>query len=179
MELKGSKTEKNLLSAFAGESQARVKYGYYASQAKSEGLNQISDFFNETSENEKADAKIWFKQLHDGQIPLTAANLADCISGEHYEWTEMYKGFAETAREEGFTKIAFLFEAVGKIEKDHENRYQALLDSLKDDKVFQGEDSVIWICMECGHVHVGKKAPEKCPVCEHPKAYFKRFVKTF
>lgn len=179
MELKGSKTEKNLLSAFAGESQARVKYGYYASQAKSEGLNQISDFFNETSENEKAHAKIWFKQLHDGQIPLTAANLADCISGEHYEWTEMYKGFAETAREEGFTKIAFLFEAVGKIEKDHENRYQALLDSLKDDKVFQGEDSVIWICMECGHVHVGKKAPEKCPVCEHPKAYFKRFVKTF
>lgn len=179
MELKGSKTEKNLLAAFAGESQARVKYGYYASQAKSEGLNQISDFFTETSENEKAHAKIWFKLLHGGQIPITSENLADCISGEHYEWTEMYKGFAETAREEGFTKIAFLFEAVGKIEKDHENRYQALLNSLQEDRVFQAEESVIWICMECGHVHVGKKAPEKCPVCEHPKAYFKRFVQNY
>ncbi|HOW38065.1 MAG TPA: rubrerythrin family protein [Candidatus Izemoplasmatales bacterium] len=179
MELKGSKTEKNLMAAFAGESQARVKYGFYASQAKSEGFNQISDFFTETSDNEKAHAKIWFKLLHEGQIPLTAANLADCVAGEHYEWTEMYKEFAQTAREEGFPKIAFLFDAVAKIEKDHENRYQALLDSLKEDRVFQAEDSVIWICMECGHVHVGKKAPEKCPVCEHPKAYFKRFVQTY
>lgn len=179
MELKGSKTEKNLMTAYAGESQARVKYGYYASQAKTEGLNQISDFFAETSENEKAHAKIWFKLLHGGEVPFTAENLADCVKGEHYEWTEMYKEFAQTAREEGFTKIAFLFDAVAKIEREHENRYQALLDALSQDKVFEAEDSVVWICMECGYVHVGKKAPEKCPVCDHPKAYFKRNVKTY
>jgi len=179
MELKGSKTEKNLAAAFAGESQARVKYGYYASQAKNEGFVQISEFFNETSENEKAHAKIWFKLLHGGDVPNTAANLADGISGEHYEWTEMYKGFAETAREEGFTKIAFLFEAVAKIEKEHEARYQALSDSLKSNRVYEDDEMVAWVCLECGHVHIGKKAPEKCPVCDHSKAYFKRQVKNY
>lgn len=179
MELKGSKTEKNLMAAFAGESQARVKYGFYASQAKNEGMVQISEFFTETSENERAHAKIWFKQLHGGEVPTTGVNLLDCIVGEHYEWSDMYKGFAETAREEGFTKIAFLFEAVGKIEKEHETRYQALADSLQANQVFQDEEMVAWVCLECGHVHIGKKAPEKCPVCEHPKAYFTRQVKNY
>jgi rubrerythrin len=179
MELKGSKTEKNLMTAFAGESQARVKYGYYASQAKNEGFVKISEFFTETSENEKAHAKIWFKLLHGGDVPPTAENLLDCVAGERYEWTEMYKGFAETAREEGFTKIAFLFEAVAKIEKEHEARYQALADSLQANKVFQDDEMVAWVCLECGHVHIGKKAPEKCPVCEHPKAYFTRQVKNY
>jgi len=179
MELKGSKTEANLKSAFAGESQARNKYTFYASVAKNEGYVQIADFFTETAENEKAHAKIWFKQLHGGEVPTTELNLEDGAAGEHYEWTEMYKEFAEIARQEGFTKIAFLFEAVGKIEKTHEERYLALLASVKDKRVFESENSEIWICSECGHIFVGKKAPEKCPVCEHPKAYFKRYVKTF
>jgi rubrerythrin len=179
MELKGSKTEKNLKEAFAGESQARNKYTFYASAAKKEGYNQIANFFLETAENEKEHAKIWFKLLHGGDIPLTEENLVDGAAGEHYEWTDMYKGFAETAREEGFTRIAFLFEAVAKIEKEHEERYLALLKQIKDKRVFESEESEIWICQECGHIHVGKKAPEKCPVCDHPKAYFQRRVKGY
>ncbi|PKL00128.1 MAG: rubrerythrin family protein [Tenericutes bacterium HGW-Tenericutes-1] len=179
MELKGSRTEENLKSAFAGESQARNKYTFYASVAKKEGYNQISDFFLETAENEKEHAKIWFKLLHNNDIPTTELNLIDGAAGEHYEWTDMYKGFAETARQEGFTRIAFLFEAVAKIEKEHEERYLALLAQLKENRVFESEESEIWICAECGHIHVGKKAPEKCPVCEHPKAYFKRRVKGY
>ena len=179
MELKGSRTEKNLRAAYCGESEARNKYTFYASQAKKEGYNQIGDFFLETAENEKEHAKIWFKLLHDGGIPSTELNLIDGAAGEHYEWTDMYKGFAEVAREEGFTRIAFLFEAVAKIEKEHEERYLALLKQLKDERVFESEESEIWICSECGHIHVGKKAPEKCPVCEHPKAYFKRRVKNY
>jgi rubrerythrin len=179
MELKGSKTEANLMAAFAGESQARNKYTFYASAAKKEGYNQIGDFFLETAENEKAHAKIWFQLLHGGDISPTADNLADGAAGEHYEWTEMYKGFAATAREEGFNRIAFLFEAVAKIEKEHEERYLALLKTLKDGKIFESDESEIWICKECGYIHIGKKAPEKCPVCDHPKAYFTRRVKGY
>ena len=179
MELKGSKTEANLQAAFSGESQARNKYTFYASAAKKEGYNQIGDFFLETAENEKEHAKIWFKLLHGGDIPMTEANLVDGAAGEHYEWTDMYKGFAEDARKEGFTRIAFLFESVAKIEKEHEERYLALLKQVKDARVFESEESEIWICKECGHIHVGKKAPEKCPVCEHPKAYFQRRVKGY
>jgi rubrerythrin len=179
MELKGSKTEQNLKDAFAGESMARNKYTFYASAAKKEGYVQISDFFEETAENERAHAKIWFKLLHDGGVPTTEVNLNDGAAGEHYEWTEMYPAFAKTAREEGFLRIAFLFEAVAKIEKDHEARYLALLASVKEKRVFESDNSEIWICSECGHIFVGKKAPEKCPVCEHPQAHFKRYVKTY
>jgi len=174
MELKGSKTEKNLMAAFAGESQARNKYTYYAGKAKKEGFVQIGDIFEETAENEKEHAKIWFKLLHDGDVPATAANLADAAAGENYEWTDMYAGFAQTAKEEGFSKIAYLFEAVAAIEKEHEERYRALLKRLDTDTVFIGDDVVIWQCSNCGHIHVGQKAPELCPVCAHPKAYFKR-----
>ncbi len=180
MELKGSKTEQNLMSAFAGESQARNKYTYYASVAKKEGYNQISEFFLETAENEKEHAKIWFKLLHGGEVPTTEVNLADGAAGEHYEWTDMYKGFAAVAREEGFNKIAYLFEGVAAIEKTHEARYLALLDSLKGSKLFESDnESQMWICLECGHIHVGKKAPNKCPVCGHDQGYFKKYVKTY
>lgn len=171
MSIRGTKTEANLLAAFAGESQARNKYTYYASQARKEGLQQIADFFEETAGNEKEHAKIWFKLLHDG-IPDTEKNLVDAAAGEHYEWTEMYAGFAETAKEEGFDKIAYLFKAVAAIEKKHEERYQALLDNLKSGAVFKREEKQVWICANCGHIHYGTEAPEKCPVCDHPKAYF-------
>jgi len=171
MNLKDTKTEANLLAAFSGESQARNKYTYYASQARKEGLNQIADIFEETAANEKEHAKIWFKLLHDG-MPDTAMNLVDAAAGEHYEWTDMYEGFAKTAREEGFTKIACLFEAVGAIEKEHEERYKKLLDNLKDGTVFKREEKQIWTCANCGHIHYGYEALEKCPVCDHPKAYF-------
>jgi rubrerythrin len=170
-DLKGSKTEANLMAAFAGESQARNKYTYYASAARKAGYNQIADFFEETAGNEKEHAKIWFKLLHDG-IGSTEDNLADGAAGEHYEWTDMYKGFAETARTEGLDRIAFLFEAVAKIEKTHEERYLKLLENLKSGKVFAKEDEQIWYCANCGHIHIGKEAPEVCPVCNHPKAYF-------
>ena len=170
MELKGSKTEQNLMTAFAGESQARNKYTYFASQAKKEGYNQIAALFEETAGNEKEHAKIWFKLL--GGIGDTAANLEAAAAGENYEWTDMYATFAKEAKEEGFTKIAYLFEAVGKIEKEHEARYLKLLERVKDNKVFISEDVVIWQCANCGHIVVGKFAPEKCPVCDHPKAYF-------
>ncbi len=178
MDLKGSKTEANLMAAFAGESQARNKYTYYASKAKKEGYEQIARIFTETAENEKEHAKIWFKLLHNG-VPETAANLKDAAAGENYEWTEMYAEFAKTAKEEGFDKIAYLFEAVGKIEKEHEERYKALLGNLETGKVFEKEGEQVWICLNCGHIHVGRSAPEKCPVCEHPKAYFQLQSKNY
>jgi len=170
MNLKGSKTEANLKAAFAGESQARTKYEYYASKARKEGYNQIAAFFEETSHNEKEHAKIWFKLLYDG-IPATDENLKDAAAGENYEWTEMYAEFAKTAREEGFTEIANLFERVAEIEKEHEERYLKLLQNLKEGKVFEREEEQAWKCGNCGHIHFGKKAPEVCPVCDHPKAY--------
>lgn len=179
MELKGSKTEANLMTAFAGESQAHTKYTYYASAAKKEGYEQIAALFLETAHNEKEHAKIWFKLLHDGAVPDTATNLGDAAAGENYEWTEMYATFAKEAAEEGFAKIAYLFEAVGKIEKEHEERYRALLKNVEEQKVFIKEDVVIWQCANCGHIHVGKNAPEICPVCSHPKAYFQIQAKNY
>lgn len=171
MELKGSQTEKNLMAAFAGESMARNKYTYYASKAKKEGYVQLGDLFEETANNEKEHAKIWFKLLHDG-IPSTDVNLQDAASGENYEWTDMYPGFAKAAREEGFTKIAVLFEKVAEIEKEHEQRYLKLLDNLKTGAIFIRDEKVLWQCSNCGHIVLGTKAPELCPVCDHPKAYF-------
>lgn len=172
MNLKGSKTEANLMTAFAGESQARNKYTYYASKAKKEGYEQIAAIFTETANNEKEHAKLWFKLLHDGDIPNTEANLADAAAGENYEWTEMYAEFAKIAKEEGFDRIAYLFEAVGKIEKEHEERYRKLLENVKGGLVFSKDGDMVWVCRNCGHIHIGKNAPEVCPVCAHPKAYF-------
>ncbi len=179
MELKGSRTEQNLMTAFAGESQARNKYTYYASEAKKAGYTVIADIFEETAGNEKEHAKIWFKLLHDGKVPDTATNLLDAAAGENYEWTEMYAEFAKTAKEEGFDHIAYLFEAVGKIEKEHEERYRAILEKLNTETIFVSEEVQIWICTNCGHIHVGKKAPEMCPVCQHPKSYFQKKVNAF
>ncbi len=173
MELKGSRTEANLQAAFAGESQARNKYTYYASKARKEGYVQIAEIFEETANNEKEHAKIWFKELHGGEMPDTVANLNDAAAGENYEWTDMYKGFAETAREEGFTRIAALFELVGKIEKTHEERYRKLLANVEGGLVFSRDGDMIWECGNCGHIVVGKNAPKMCPVCAHPQAYFK------
>ncbi len=170
--IKGTRTEANLLAAFAGESQARNKYTYYASAARKEGYVQIAKFFEETAGNEKEHAKIWFKLLHDGAVPGTVDNLKDAAAGENYEWTEMYAEFAKVAREEGFTRIAYLFEAVGKIEKEHEERYNKLLKNLESGQVFERGEEKMWICSNCGHIHFGKSAPEICPVCAHPKAYF-------
>ena len=175
-ELKGTQTEKNLSTAFAGESQARNKYTFYASKAKKEGYNQIARFFEETAGNEKEHAEIWFKELHGGSIPETTENLLDAAAGEHYEWTDMYAEFAKTAKEEGFTRIAALFEMVGKIEKEHEERYRKLLERLKDGSLYKDGEKVFWICTNCGHIHFGEKAPEKCPVCAHPQGYFERRV---
>ncbi|MCI5924631.1 MAG: rubrerythrin family protein [Oscillospiraceae bacterium] len=172
MNLKGSKTEANLMTAFAGESQARNKYTYYASKAKKEGYEQIAAIFTETANNEKEHAKLWFKLLHDGDVPNTEANLADAAAGENYEWTEMYAEFAKIAKEEGFDRIAYLFEAVGKIEKEHEERYRKLLENVKGGLVFSKDGDMVWVCRNCGHIHIGKNAPEVCPVCAHPKAYF-------
>ncbi len=172
MELKGTKTEKNLMEAFAGESQARNKYTYYASKAKKDGYEQIAAIFEETAGNEKEHAKIWFKLLHGGEIADTITNLKDAAAGENYEWTDMYARFAKDAKEEGFDKIAFLFEQVGKIEKEHEERYSALLANIESGKVFEQEEKTMWLCRNCGHVHYGKKAPEVCPVCNHPKSFF-------
>ena len=159
MELKGSKTEANLMAAFAGESQARNKYTYYASQAKKDGYEQIAAIFEETANNEKEHAKMWFKELHGGKVPDTLTNLKDAASGENYEWTEMYKEFAEVAKEEGFTRIAKLFEEVAKIEKHHEERYLKLVGNIEDNLVFQKGEEKVWICRNCGHVTVGEKAP--------------------
>ncbi len=172
MELKGSKTEENLLKAFAGESQARVKYEYYSSKAKKDGYEQISEIFDETSRNEKEHAKIWFKLLHDGCVPSTEENLKDAGNGENFEWTDMYKGFAEVAKEEGFDHIAYLFESVGKIEKTHEERYVKLLNNIEEGIVFERGDVKVWKCRNCGHIHMAIAAPELCPVCEHAKNYF-------
>ncbi len=172
MELKGSKTEQNLMTAFAGESQARNKYTYYASKAKKEGYVQIAKIFEETANNEKEHAKIWFKALHGDEIPATAENLLDAAEGENYEWTDMYAKFAKEAKEEGFEKLAYLFEAVGKIEKEHEERYRRLLENVKTGKVFAKEGKQVWVCSNCGHIHVGESAPQICPVCAHPQAYF-------
>jgi len=172
MNLKGSKTEKNLMDAFAGESQARNKYTYYASKAKKEGYEQIAALFEETAGNESEHAKIWFKLLHDGDIPGTDANLKDAAGGERYEWTDMYKRMAEEARGEGFNDIAFLFESVAKIEKSHEERYNKLLANIKDGSVFVKKEKVVWICRNCGHIVDSEAAPQKCAVCNHPQAYF-------
>ena len=171
-DLKGTRTEANLMTAFAGESQARNKYSYYASKAKKEGYEQIAAIFEETAGNEKEHAKMWFKLLCGGEIQDTMTNLEDAANGENYEWTEMYDEFAKVAKEEGFDRIAFLFEAVGKIEKEHEERYRKLLENVKEGKVFNKEGKVAWICGNCGHIHFGEAAPEVCPVCSHPKAYF-------
>lgn len=173
MEFKGSKTEKNLWEAFAGESQARNKYTYFASKARAEGFNQIAAIFEETAGNEKEHAKIWFKLATEEKgIGTTAENLKAAAAGENYEWTDMYAGFAKTAREEGFDHIADLFEGVAKIEKEHEERYLKLVKNLEDGLVFSRDGDVIWQCANCGHIVIGKKAPEVCPVCAHPQAYF-------
>ena len=172
MELKGSKTEKNLMEAFAGESQARNKYTYYASKAKKEGYEQIAALFLETADNEKEHAKLWFKLLHDNDVPSTVENLKDAASGENYEWTNMYERMAKEAREEGFDRIAFLFDGVAKIEKEHEARYLKLIENVENGLVFSKDGEKIWKCRNCGHIVIGKVAPEVCPVCSHPKAYF-------
>ena len=170
--LKGTKTEKNLMEAFAGESQARNKYSYYASKAKKDGYVQIAAIFEETANNEKEHAKIWFKLLHDGAVPSTEINLADAAAGENYEWTDMYDRMAKEAKEEGFNEIAALFASVGKIEKEHEERYRKLLANIEGGLVFSRDEEMIWQCSNCGHIVIGKKAPELCPVCKHPKDYF-------
>lgn len=172
MDIKGTKTEKNLMDAFAGESQARNKYTYYASKARKEGYVQIAQFFTETADNEKEHAKIWFKLLHDNVVPSTSKNLLDAAGGEEYEWKTMYKTFAEEAKAEGFDDIAKLFEAVGKIEKEHEERYRKLLKNIEDEQVFKRNEKQFWICTNCGHIHEGTDAPVECPVCAHPQAYF-------
>ena len=174
MELKGSRTEQNLMAAFAGESQARNKYTYYASKAKKDGYEQIAAIFEETANNEKEHAKMWFKLLNGGAVGTTSENLKAAAEGENYEWTDMYATFAKEAKEEGFDHIAFLFEEVAKIEKEHEERYLKLLGNIEDNLVFESNKETIWICRNCGHVHVGTSAPELCPVCEHPRAYFER-----
>ena len=177
MELKGSQTEKNLWAAFAGESQAYTKYGYYASRAKKDGFEQISALFTETSGNEKEHAKIWCKLV--AGIGTTAENLEAAADGEHEEWTSMYPEFAKVAREEGFTKIANLFEAVAKIEKEHEERYRLLLANVKDEKVFKKDEKIIWQCRNCGYVCESPQAPQVCPVCAHPQAYFEQLKKNY
>ena len=177
MELKGSQTEKNLWAAFAGESQAYTKYGYYASRAKKDGFEQISALFTETSGNEREHAKIWFKLV--AGIGTTAENLEAAAEGEHGEWTSMYPEFAKVAREEGFTKIANLFEAVAKIEKEHEERYRLLLANVKDEKVFKKDEKIIWQCRNCGYVCESPQAPQVCPVCAHPQAYFEQLKKNY
>ncbi|MDR1781965.1 MAG: rubrerythrin family protein [Bacilli bacterium] len=178
-DLKGSKTEQNLMAAYAGESQARVKYGYYAAKAKKEGYVELGNLFEMTSNNENQHAKVWFKYLHGGDIPTTEENLLDCVAGEHYEWTEMYKEFAETAKEEGFLEIAKKMELVGAIEKEHEERYQAMHDTLKAGKTFEDEEEVEWICEKCGYRHKGKKALKVCPVCGHPQGYFAKYKENY
>ena len=172
MELKGSKTEQNLIAAFAGESQARNKYTYYASKARKDGYEQIAAIFEETANNEKEHAKLWFKELHGGEIPKTEENLASAAEGENYEWTDMYAEFAKTAKEEGFTRLAFLFDSVAKIEREHEERYLKLLDNVKNELVFSKDGDRIWKCRKCGHIVIGKKAPEMCAVCGAKKAFF-------
>ena len=172
MNLTGSKTEANLKTAFAGESQARNKYTYFASKAKKDGYEQIAAIFEETANNEKEHAKLWFKELHGGDVPDTKTNLEDAAAGEHYEWTDMYATFAKEAREEGFNKIAYLFEQVANIEKEHNERYKKLHDNIVNNQVFEKKEKVFWICLNCGHIFEDTKAVEMCPVCSHPKSYF-------
>lgn len=171
MELKNSKTEKNLLAAFAGESQARVKYEYYSSKAKKEGYEQIAAIFEETSRNEKEHAKLWFNALHAGEVPKTERNLIDAANGENYEYSEMYKEFATEAREEGFNEIAELFDGVANVEREHEKRYLKIINNIKKNEVFEKETEVIWICRNCGHVYKSKIAHKLCPVCGHPQGF--------
>lgn len=171
-DLKGTKTEQNLQEAFAGESMARNKYTFYAKKARKDGYEQIAQIFEETAHNEMAHAKLWFKTLHGGGVPETLVNLEDAAGGEHFEWTDMYARMAEDAREEGFTRIAALFEMVGKIEKEHEERYRKLIANIEGGLVFSRDQDTIWQCMNCGHIVIGKKAPAICPVCSHPQAYF-------
>lgn len=168
----GTKTYENLKKAFAGESEARNKYDFYASKAKKDGYEQIAAIFAETALNEKEHAKMWYKELHGGAVEDTEVNLEAAADGENYEWTDMYKGFAETAREEGFDELAEKFEEVAAIEKSHEERYRKLLSNVKEKKVFSKDGDAIWVCRNCGHIVVGKEAPEICPVCAHPRAYF-------
>ena len=168
----GTKTEKNLMDAFAGESQARNKYTYYASKAKKDGFEQVSKLFEATANNEKEHAKLWFKLLKGGDIPSTIDNLLDAAEGENYEWTDMYAEFAKVAKEEGFTEIARLFEGVAKVEKEHEERYKKLLENVEKGLVFSKDGDTIWQCSNCGHICIGKQAPEVCPVCAHPQSYF-------
>lgn len=179
MEFKGSKTEANLAAAFAGESQARNKYTYYASKAKKDGYEQIAALFEETANNEREHAKLWFKLLHDGTVPDTAANLADAADGEHYEWTEMYKEFADTAEAEGFPQIADTMRRIASVEKSHEERYRKLLDNLKEDVVFKCDEETVWVCRNCGYIYIGKEAPKVCPACKHPQAYFERRAENY
>ena len=179
MELKGSKTEKNLQEAFAGESQARNKYTYFASQAKKEGYEQIAAIFLETAENEKEHAKMWFKYLHDNGVPSTIENLKAAAEGENFEWTDMYARMAKEAREEGFMEIAAKFELVGKIEKEHEARYLKLLEKVQGGKIFIAPDVVVWKCRNCGHIHIGKEAPKICPASAHPQSYFELRVENY
>ena len=171
-DLKGTKTEKNLATAFAGESQAHTKYQYYASKANKDGYVQMAHIFEETSRNEKEHAKIWFKLLHGGEVPTTVENLKDAAQGENYEWTDMYATFAREAREEGFDEIAEKFEMVGAIEKSHEERYRRLLQNIEEGIVFSRDGDRVWQCSNCGHIVIGQKAPEVCPVCAHPQSYF-------
>ena len=178
-DLKGTQSEKNLVAAFAGESQAHTKYQYYASKAKKDGYVQIASIFEETAHNEKEHAKIWFKLLHGGGVPCTEVNLQDAANGENYEWTDMYAGFAAVAREEGFTEIAAKFDMVAKIEKEHEERYRKLLKNIEDKVVFSRDGECIWQCSNCGHIVVGKKAPEVCPVCDHPQSYFQLLAQNY
>ena len=178
MNLKGTKTEQNLMTAFAGESQATNKYTYYASKAKKDGYVQISDLFMKTANNEREHAKLWFKLLHDG-MPSTVENLKDAAAGENYEWTDMYATFAKEAREEGFTEIAEMMEGVAKIEKHHEERYRKLLANIEGNVVFAKDCVVVWECLNCAHLHVGSEAPEVCPVCNHPKSYFALDVENY
>ena len=172
MEIKGSKTEQNLMTAFAGESQARNKYTYFASKAKKDGYEQIAEIFLETAENEKEHAKMWYKELHGGEVPSTPENLLEAAEGEYYEWTDMYENFAKVAEEEGFKDIARKFRGVAAIEKAHEERYRKLLKNIEDEVVFSRDGDTIWQCRNCGHIVIGKKAPLVCPVCNHPQSYF-------
>ena len=172
MELKGSRTEQNLMTAFAGESQARNKYTYYASKAKKDGYEQIAAIFEETANNEKEHAKMWFKELHGGSIPDTIENLVDAANGENYEWTDMYSEFAKVAKEEGFDRIAYLFEGVAAIEKEHGERDRKLIENIEGGLVFSRDGDKVWKCRNCGHIVIGKDAPKVCPICAHPQSYF-------
>jgi rubrerythrin len=172
MDLKGSQTEKNLMAAFSGESEARNKYTYFASKARKEGYEQIAAIFEETANNEKEHAKMWFKELNGGAVPATTENLKAAAEGENYEWTDMYEEFARVADEEGFKVLANKFRMVAKIEKSHEERYRKLLKNIEDEVVFSRDGDVIWQCRNCGHIVIGKKAPMVCPVCNHPQSYF-------